>query len=150
VLLLPLDYLGLGSNLGDRCCNLKAALSLLSDTPGVTLRRVSSFHETRPYGVEDQPDFLNAVAEIETELAPPVLLGVMKQIERELGRVPTYRWGPRLIDIDILLYDRLTWASPELVIPHPGILERAFVMGPLAELAPDRLEELRRDASVSV
>jgi 2-amino-4-hydroxy-6-hydroxymethyldihydropteridine diphosphokinase len=90
------------------------------------------------------------VVESTTDLEPPALLTVVKEIETNLGRVPSYRWGPRLIDIDILLYDRLRWESPELTIPHPGLLERPFVTEPLAELAPERLEELRRDASVSV
>jgi 2-amino-4-hydroxy-6-hydroxymethyldihydropteridine diphosphokinase len=145
-----LAYLGLGSNLGDRQQNLEQAVVVLDQTPGVHVRRVSSFRVTAPHGVQDQPDFLNGVAEVETELSPPELLAVVKRIEQDLGRVTTFRWGPRLIDIDILLYDRLRWNTPELTIPHPGILERAFVMEPLAELAPERLEELRRDASLSV
>src|SRR5205814_567125 len=113
-------------------------------------RRVSAFRVTPPFGVEDQPEFLNGVVEVETKLDPPTLLTVVKQIEAKLGRVTSFRWGPRLIDIDILLYDRLHWNSPGLTIPHPGILERPFVIEPLAELAPERLEELRRDASLSV
>jgi 2-amino-4-hydroxy-6-hydroxymethyldihydropteridine diphosphokinase len=147
---LPVVYLGLGSNLGDRRQNLERAVAALDETPGVRVTRVSSFHSTRPFGVEDQPEFLNAVVEATTELDPPGLLAAVKAIEKNLGREPTYRWGPRLIDIDILLYDRLRWESPELTIPHPGLLERSFVTDPLAELAPERLEELRRDASVSV
>jgi 2-amino-4-hydroxy-6-hydroxymethyldihydropteridine diphosphokinase len=150
VLALALVYLGLGSNLGDRRQNLQAALEALDRTPAVRVLRVSSFRQTAPYGVEDQPEFLNGVVEIETELDPPTLLAAVKRIEREMGRVTSFRWGPRLIDIDILLYDRLRWDTPELTIPHPGILERLFVIEPLAELAPERLEELRRDASVSV
>jgi 2-amino-4-hydroxy-6-hydroxymethyldihydropteridine diphosphokinase len=146
----PLVYLGLGSNLGDRRRNLETAVAFLKGTAGIHVSRVSSLFNTEPFGVEDQPEFLNAAVEVETELDPPSLLQVVKEIEREMGRVPTYRWGPRVIDIDILLYDRLRWKTPELVIPHPGILERSFVMEPLAELAPDRLEELRRDASLSV
>jgi 2-amino-4-hydroxy-6-hydroxymethyldihydropteridine diphosphokinase len=150
VLLLALAYLSLGSNLGDRRRNLEAAVEGLDQTPGVRVRQVSSFRDTPPYGVKDQPEFLNGVAEIETELDPPALLAVVKRIERELGRVTSFRWGPRLIDIDILLYDHLRWHSPELTIPHPGILERTFVTEPLAELAPERLAELRRDASLSI
>jgi 2-amino-4-hydroxy-6-hydroxymethyldihydropteridine diphosphokinase len=146
----PLAYLGLGSNLGDRHHNLESAVAALDRTPGIRVTRVSTFRITPPYGVQDQPAFLNGVAEIETELEPLALLVAVKGIEAELGRVPSYRWGPRVIDIDILLYDRLRWESPELTIPHPGILERSFVMEPLAELAPERLAELRRDASVQV
>ena len=142
--------LGLGSNLGDRRRNLERAVAQLDGTPGVRVKRVSSFRVTPPFGVQDQPEFLNGVVEIETDLDPTELLAAVKAIEKALGRLPAYRWGPRLIDIDILLYDRLRWESPELTIPHPGILERPFVREPLAELAPERLEELRRDASVPV
>jgi 2-amino-4-hydroxy-6-hydroxymethyldihydropteridine diphosphokinase len=147
---LALAYLGLGSNLGDRRRNLEQAVERLTDTPRIRVLRVSSFRETEPFGVQDQPLFLNGVAEIETDLQPPALLAAVKQIERDMGRVATYRWGPRLIDIDILLYDRIRWESAELTIPHPGLLERSFVTEPLGELAPERLEELRRDASVPV
>jgi 2-amino-4-hydroxy-6-hydroxymethyldihydropteridine diphosphokinase len=143
-------YLGLGSNLGDRRQNLERAIALLDQTPGVRVSRVSSQRVTPPFGVKDQPEFLNAVVEADVDLDPPALLAAVKGIEAAMGRVPTYRWGPRLIDIDILLYDRLRWESPELTIPHPGLLERPFVTEPLAELAPERLEELRRDASVPV
>jgi 2-amino-4-hydroxy-6-hydroxymethyldihydropteridine diphosphokinase len=146
----PVAYLGLGANLGERHRNLQEALARLNTIPGIRVTRVSTFRATAPFGVEDQPEFLNGVAEVETELEPPALLAAVKAIEREMGRVPIYRWGPRLIDIDILLYDRLRWESPELTIPHPGILERPFVTEPLAELAPERLEELRRDAVVPV
>ncbi len=147
---MPVAYLGLGSNLGDRQRNLEQAVAALKRTPGIQLARVSSFRLTPPFGVQDQPEFLNAVVEIMTELEPTSLLTAVKDIETKLGRVPSYRWGPRRIDIDILLYDHLRWESPELTIPHPGILERPFVMEPLAELAPEVLEELRRDASVQV
>ena len=147
---MSMAYLGLGSNLGDRRQKLERAVAALDGTPGVRVTRVSSFRVTPPFGVQDQPEFLNGVVQIETELDPPALLAAVKEIETALGRVPTYRWGPRVIDIDILLYDRLRWESPELTIPHPGILERPFVMEPLAELAPERLRELRRDASVPV
>jgi 2-amino-4-hydroxy-6-hydroxymethyldihydropteridine diphosphokinase len=147
---MPIAYLGLGSNLGDRQRNLEQAVSALDGTSGIRVMRVSSFRVTPPYGVEDQPEFLNGVVEAETELDPPALLAAVKEIETKLGRVPSYRWGPRQIDIDILLYDRLRWESPELTIPHPGILVRPFVTEPLAELAPEALEELRRDASVPI
>jgi 2-amino-4-hydroxy-6-hydroxymethyldihydropteridine diphosphokinase len=147
---LALAYLGLGSNLGDRRRNLEQAVERLTDTPRIRVLRVSSFRETEPFGVQDQPLFLNGVAEIETDLQPPALLAAVKQIERDMGRVATYRWGPRLIDIDILLYDRIRWESAELTIPHPGLLARSFATEPLGELAPERLEELRRDASVPV
>ena len=147
---MSMAFLGLGSNLGDRHHNLESAVAALARTPGIRVTRVSSFRVTPPYGVQDQPEFLNGVVGVETDLDPPALLAAVKEIEATLGRVPSYRWGPRVIDIDILLYDRLRWESPELTIPHPSILERPFVMEPLAELAPERLRELRRDASVPV
>jgi 2-amino-4-hydroxy-6-hydroxymethyldihydropteridine diphosphokinase len=146
----PLAYLGLGSNLGNRRRNLEQAVARLNDTSGIHVQRVSSFRETEPFGVQDQPFFLNGVVEVETELDPPALLAAVKRIEQELGRTPTYRWGPRVIDLDILLYGSIRWESAELTIPHPGLLKRPFVTEPLGELAPDRLEELRRDASVPV
>jgi 2-amino-4-hydroxy-6-hydroxymethyldihydropteridine diphosphokinase len=147
---MSMAYLGLGSNLGDRHSNLERAVARLHGTSGIRVTGVSSFRLTPPFGVQDQPEFLNGVVEVETDLDPLALLAAVKEIETALGRMPTYRWGPRLIDIDLLLYDRLRWESPELTIPHPGILERPFVMEPLAELAPERLTELRRDASVPV
>src|SRR5207245_10441400 len=106
---MPIAYLGLGSNLGDRRRNLKSAVAALGRTPGIHVTRVSSFRVTAPFGVQDQPDFLNGVVEIATDLDPTELLAAVKAIEKALGRLPAYRWGPRLIDIDILLYDRLRW-----------------------------------------
>lgn len=97
---------------------------------------VSSVYETAPVGVVDQPAFLNAAAEIETCLSPLSLLALMKEIEQQVGRRETFRWGPRAIDIDILLYDDLAVETPELIIPHAEMLHRAFVLMPLAEIAP--------------
>ncbi|HTE18801.1 MAG TPA: 2-amino-4-hydroxy-6-hydroxymethyldihydropteridine diphosphokinase [Armatimonadota bacterium] len=139
-------FLGLGSNLGDRDANLRSALQRVTELEGTHLECVSSFIETAPWGVEEQPSFLNAVAEIRTALKPRELLAAVKRIERELGRVPTYRWGPRLIDIDLLLYGERVVVEPELTLPHPRILERAFVWEPLREIAPEVVEELRRAA----
>lgn len=129
-------YLGLGANLGDRAANLREARRRLG-AGGVRLERCSSLYETEPWGVPDQPRFLNAVCRGRTELSPELLLALAKRIEGELGRVPTVRYGPRAIDIDILLYDGLACASPELTIPHPRLSERAFVLVPLAEIDPD-------------
>jgi 2-amino-4-hydroxy-6-hydroxymethyldihydropteridine diphosphokinase len=131
-------YLGLGSNLGDRAAQLAAAVAAL-ERAGVAVRRRSPLYETRPVGVVDQPPFLNAVAEAETRLAPPALLAAVKAIERALGRVPGPRWGPRAIDIDILLYGdaRVICREPWLEIPHPRLWERQFVLVPLADLRPD-------------
>ena len=128
-------YLSLGSNLGDREANIRTALDLLA--AGVRLIRVSSLHETAPIGVTDQKDFVNAVALIETDLDPKSLLDAIKGIEQTMGRVRNFHWGPRVIDIDILLYDNAVINTPELTIPHPRMMERAFVLIPLAEIAPD-------------
>ncbi|MDI6908039.1 MAG: 2-amino-4-hydroxy-6-hydroxymethyldihydropteridine diphosphokinase [Thermoanaerobacterales bacterium] len=136
---MALAYIGLGTNLGDRRANLDRALALLDAAPGVRVSRVASIYETAPVGYTAQPDFLNTVAEVETALAPADLLAVMQRIEDELGRVRTVRWGPRTIDLDLLLYDDLTLDNPALTVPHPRMAERAFVLVPLAELIPDRI-----------
>jgi 2-amino-4-hydroxy-6-hydroxymethyldihydropteridine diphosphokinase len=128
-------YLSLGSNMGDREANVRKALDLLADR--MTLMKVSSLYETAPIGVTDQNDFINAVALVETELHPTDLLDAILDIERIVGRVRNLRWGPRVIDIDILLYDDEAINTPELIIPHPEIMNRAFVLIPLGEIAPD-------------
>ena len=132
-------YLCLGGNLGDRMAALTEALRLLDDTPGMRRARCSSVYETEPWAVADQPNFLNLVAAYETILSPEDLLAACKSVEEEVGRVASYRWGPRLIDVDILLYgDRVvSVADPDLQIPHPRLTQRAFVLVPLAEIAPD-------------
>lgn len=133
-------YLGLGSNLGDKVVNLREALRLLVATrgSGVTLLAVSSLYRTEPVGNPDQDWFLNAAAKIETQLSPRGLLNRLLAIERKLGRVRTVRNGPRIIDLDILLWDNLIVNEDDLVIPHPRMHERLFVLDPLAELASDR------------
>ncbi len=130
-------YLGLGSNLGTRASNLAAALSLLARSPGLTLGRVSSVYLTRPVGLADQPDFFNLVACFDAELSPADLLGAALSVEEQLGRVRTVRWGPRTLDVDILLIDDLHIAEPGLIVPHPRMRQRQFVLTPLAEIAPD-------------
>jgi 2-amino-4-hydroxy-6-hydroxymethyldihydropteridine diphosphokinase len=127
-------YLGLGSNLGDRDARLRAAISKLAAF--VQVERVSSVYETEPLLVADQPLFHNLACVGKTTLDPFSLLRALKRIESDLGRVPGPRYGPRVIDIDILLLDDLVLDTPELTIPHPGMLERAFVLTPLAEIAP--------------
>lgn len=141
-------YLGLGSNLGDREANLNQAVRRLSETPGVMLLRISNFIRTAPWGVTDQPEFLNGAAAIETTLAPLELFRLVKAIEREMGRQPAPRWGPRLIDIDLLLYDRLTLHTPDLILPHPELMNRDFVREPLREIAPELFAMLGQDASL--
>ena len=127
-------YLGLGSNVGDRERYLRQALDRLDEAPGVTVRATSSLYETDPWGDADQPPFLNLVAEVVATLEPLELLAEAKRIEREVGRQPRRRWGPREIDIDLLLAGDLRLHTPELTVPHPRLTERQFVLVPLAEL----------------
>jgi 2-amino-4-hydroxy-6-hydroxymethyldihydropteridine diphosphokinase len=128
-------YLSLGSNLGNRDAHLRAALHALEGS--ITVRQVSSLFLTDPVGVTQQPEFGNLAVEAETDLEPLELLRAVKQVEQEVGRKPTFRWGPRVVDIDILLYDDLALETPELTIPHPEMTRRAFVLLPLAQIAPD-------------
>lgn len=130
-------YVSLGSNLGDREGWLRAAAGCLARLPATRLTRISSLYETRPWGFTDQPDFLNAAACLLTSLDPLQLLRHTQAVEAELGRLRTVRWGPRTVDIDLLVYDDLPMATPELTLPHPRMLERAFVLVPLAEIAPE-------------
>ena len=130
-------YLSLGSNVGDRVAHVRQAIELLDRTPGVSVARVAGTYETEPVGVRDQAWFLNTVAEVSTELSPHELLEAVKAVERAVGRTPTYRWGPREIDVDILLYDDLRLADDRLTVPHPRMAERLFVLLPLRELRPD-------------
>ncbi len=130
-----LVYISLGSNLGDRALNLRNAIVALA--PKVQSLVLSSIYETEPWGYADQPSFLNQVIKTETTLAPMDLLVFMKDIEVQLGRKETFRFGPRLIDLDILFYDDLILDTPRLTIPHSRITERAFVIIPLAEISPD-------------
>lgn len=132
-------YIGLGSNVGDKQGNLRVALKVLTSDRGaaVTLRAVSSLYRTEPVGFLDQDWFLNAAAQIETQLNPRELLNRLIAIERELGRVRTMRNGPRTIDLDILLWEDLIINEDDLVIPHPRLQDRFFVLEPLVEIAPD-------------
>lgn len=127
-------YLALGTNLGDRRANLAAAVVQLQAS--MQIERISSLYETAPAYVADQPRFLNAALCATTTLAPEALLDALKQIERELGRTTGLRNGPRLIDLDLLLYDDLVLATARLTLPHPRLAERPFVLVPLAEIAP--------------
>ena len=131
-------YLGLGANLGDRRKNIRAALDRLAATDGIVVTRVSSLLENPAIGgPPDAPPFLNAAAEIKTTLGSHALLHHILQIEQQLGRIRREKWEPRLIDIDLLLYGDLIISSQELVIPHPLMHERRFVLQPLAEIAPE-------------
>ncbi len=128
-------YLGLGSNLGNRKSNLEKACRLLP--PEISIVEKSPIYETAPWGYLQQPAFLNQVVRAETGLSPEALISRVKQLEANLGRSTTFYLGPRLIDIDILIYDDLQLKTPELTIPHPFLSQRAFVLVPLADLAPD-------------
>ena len=128
--------LGLGSNLGDKRRNVAEAISRL-EAGGARVLKRSSDYRTEPWGLTEQDWFVNACVLVETALPPRALLGLCQQVERNLGRTREVKWGPRTIDIDILTYDGLTLDTPSLVIPHPYALERAFVLAPLAEIAPD-------------
>lgn len=128
-------YLGLGANLGDREANIHMALELLV-AEGDALCSVSPLYETEPWGIREQPLFLNAACLIETRRGPHALLDALKGIEAKLGRVPGVRNGPRPIDLDILLYGHLRIATPRLVVPHPGMLQRMTVLVPLCDIAP--------------
>ena len=133
-------HLGLGSNLGNRAANLRMALAFVE--PLVRIEAVSSLYRTAPVGPVAQPDCYNAVCRGRTGLTPGALLRYLKSVEFEIGRRSAARWGPRVIDIDILLYGDGAVESPELMVPHPGLVERAFVLLPLAEISPDVVHPL--------
>ena len=126
-------YLGLGSNLGEREEHLREGLRLLRNS--LKLIRLSSIYETEPWGYTDQPPFLNLVCEMETDQMSHQVLEATKKVERRVGRSPTFRYGPRVLDIDLLLYGDQVISTASLTVPHPGMAERAFVLVPLAEIA---------------
>ena len=128
-------YLALGSNMGNRLSNLKAAVVNL--TPQMTVKKKSSVYETPPWGFTEQDAFLNQVVKVTTYLEPEPLLRHLKRMETALGRVPNFQNGPRMIDIDILFFDNTIINTPPLMVPHPRLHERAFVLVPLAEIEPD-------------
>ena len=136
---MPEVALGLGANLGDRCGSIIAALKALDQHPDVSVTRVSSIYATPPWGIIDQPAFLNAAALVKTSLSPEALLDVCQDIESELGRRKRLRWGPREIDIDLLNIEGVRIASQRLSLPHAGLFERLFVLVPLHEIWGDRL-----------
>lgn len=130
-------YLALGSNLGDRLAFLSDAVRRLERPGELRVDRLSSVYESAPVGITDQPDFLNMVVQIKTRLTPQGLLEACLAFEVALGRVRRERWGPRTLDADVLWYEANHFATPALTLPHPRMLERAFVLVPLAEIAPD-------------
>jgi 2-amino-4-hydroxy-6-hydroxymethyldihydropteridine diphosphokinase len=129
-------FIGIGSNLGNREDNCNDAIRRLGRS-GIEIIARSSMYETEPWGVTDQPKFINMVIRIGTTLEPSELLAALKEIERKMGRVDTGKWGPRVIDLDILLYGDLVIDEPDLTIPHPHMFERDFVLKPLSEIAPE-------------
>ena len=129
-------YIGIGSNLGDKEGNCKTAIERLSKN-GIAVKKISSPYRTKPWGVEDQPDFVNMAVKAETNVNPSELLTILKTIEKEMGRQDGVHWGPRLIDLDLLFYDDLVFSCDELAIPHPLLHEREFVLLPMTEIAAE-------------
>ena len=135
---MPTVYIGIGSNIGEREENCLRAIALL-DKNGVRTTKRSGMYETEPWGLKDQRRFINMVIASETALSPRELLLLLKRIEGDMGRRPGEKWGPRLIDLDILFYDDLIIKESDLAVPHPMMSRRDFVLKPLAEIAPDKI-----------
>lgn len=133
------SYIGVGSNQGDSIELIKKALKLINEATGVRIIRAAPLYRTEPIGFEDQPWFYNTVVELEVDITPFQLLELLQEVEKKLGRIRTLRWGPRTIDLDILIFGDQTIKHPDLVIPHPRMTERAFVMVPLVHLIPYRM-----------
>ena len=148
-------YLALGSNLGERRAHLQFAVDELAGAPGVDVLDVSRVYETDPVGGPAQGAYLNAVVSIDTRLDPYALLGLAQRIEQDARRVRAERWGPRTLDVDLLLYDDVVSTDPELTLPHPRLWERGFVLAPLRDVAPDLVAERAtwegvRDAAITL
>lgn len=137
-------WIALGSNIAPRETYLQQAIQMLSEHEEIKLNQVSTVYETEPVGYENQDQFLNLVAEVETSLDPMELLRICQKIEQDLGRKRIIRWGPRTVDLDILLYSTENMNVEELILPHPRMHERAFVLVPLAEIAPELLLKEKR------
>ncbi len=138
---MSIAYIGIGSNLGNREENCQKAIALLIEK-NIKITKRSSLYEIEAWGVKEQPRFINMAVEIETNLEPAELLKVIKEIENSMGRREGIRWGPRVIDLDVLLYDDLILKTGELEIPHPAIKDREFVLKPLSEIAPDKIHPI--------
>ena len=135
-------YLSIGTNMGEREQNLKLAVKLLTETDSITVETISSIYETAPVGFVDQASFLNIAVRLTTNLSSADMLKVCQGIEQELGRVREYRWGPRIIDLDILLYNHENIETESLIVPHERMFERAFVLVPLIEISDQATEQL--------
>ncbi len=131
-------HIGIGSNLGERADNCQKAIELLRGK-AIIIRKISSLYETEPWGIEEQPKFINLAIEVETTLSPHALLSILKDIENKIGRVKTLKWGPRTIDLDILFYGDEIINLDDIQIPHKLLHQRDFVLLPLIEIAPDKI-----------
>jgi 2-amino-4-hydroxy-6-hydroxymethyldihydropteridine diphosphokinase len=136
---LELSYTGIGSNLGDPLENCRLAIRIVSEAKGISLVCRSSFYRSEPVGLEEQPWFVNAVIQVRTSLTPRDLLTLLLDIEGKLGRKRRLKWGPRIIDLDILLFGDLIISEEDLIIPHPRLHQRRFVLEPLCEIGPDSI-----------
>ena len=141
-LYLPTAYISFGSNVGDRLVHISQALQYLSAADGILLTKVSSLYETEPVGYEQQDWFLNGVVAVETGLSPHQLLKVLQQIEKRIGRQQRKRWGPREVDLDLLIFNQSCINTPDLIVPHPDMHRRRFVLIPFAEIAPDTIHPI--------
>lgn len=135
-------YIGVGSNLNEPTKNIEKAKELISASPHIKFIKSSSLYQTSPWGVEKQPNFVNAVWQVDTTLSPTELFLLLKKIENQMGREKVIRYGPRIIDLDILFYNNLVYQDANLTIPHPKLHERSFVLFPLCELSPDFIHPL--------
>ena len=134
---MSIAFIGIGTNMGDRALNIKNATNALKHLPETTVLAVSNIYETEPWGLKEQPNFLNGVIKVSTSLSPNALLGALLGIEAAMGRVREVKNGPRVLDLDLLIYDNVNVSSAELTLPHPYIMEREFVLKPLTELTSD-------------
>ena len=134
---MSIAFIGIGTNMGDRALNIRNALNSLKLLPNTSVEAVSNIYETEPWGFKEQSNFLNGVIKLSTELSPRALLGALLGIEAAFGRVREIKNGPRVLDLDLLIYDNVTINTTELTLPHPFILEREFVLKPLIELISD-------------
>ena len=138
-------FIGLGSNVGNRLLNIEKAIDLINENSNCKVVKTSSIFESVAFGVKEQDNFLNSVVCIETDFDPANLLKLLKNIENKIGRTKTEKWGPREIDLDILLFDNLVFSENDLTIPHKGIQERDFVMVPLTEIEPEIVHPVLKD-----
>ena len=138
-------FIGLGSNVGNRLLNIEKAIDLINENSNCKVVKTSSIFESVAFGVKEQNNFLNSVVCIETDFDPANLLKLLKNIENKIGRTKTEKWGPREIDLDILLFDNLVFSENDLTIPHKGIQERDFVMVPLTEIEPEIVHPVLKD-----